>query len=33
MKRLSSLFNTDRIDRLLQDSHVENRNLILHLAI
>ena len=30
MKRRSSLFNTDRIDHLYQDPHLENRNLILH---
>ncbi len=30
MKRRSSLFNTERIDHLYQDPHVENRNLILH---
>ena len=30
MKRRSSLFNTDRIDHLYQDSHLEHRNLILH---
>ncbi|GIM61832.1 GDP-mannose 4,6-dehydratase [Capnocytophaga canis] len=30
MKRRSSLFNTDRIDHIYQDPHVENRNLILH---
>jgi len=30
IKRRSSLFNTDRIDHLNQDPHVENRNLILH---
>ena len=30
MKRRASLFNTDRIDHLYQDPHVENRNLILH---
>jgi GDPmannose 4,6-dehydratase len=30
MKRRSSLFNTDRIDHLYQDPHVENRNLFLH---
>ena len=30
VKRRSSLFNTDRIDHLYQDPHVENRNLILH---
>ncbi|NLN00101.1 MAG: GDP-mannose 4,6-dehydratase, partial [Campylobacteraceae bacterium] len=28
--RRSSLFNTDRIDHLYQDPHVENRNFILH---
>ena len=30
VKRRTSLFNTDRIDHLYQDPHVENRNLILH---
>jgi len=30
IKRRSSLFNTDRIDHLYQDPHVENRNMILH---
>lgn len=30
IKRRSSMFNTDRIDHLYQDSHVENRDLILH---
>jgi len=30
IKRRSSLFNTDRIDHLYEDPHVENRNLILH---
>ncbi|MFV0378107.1 MAG: GDP-mannose 4,6-dehydratase [Mangrovibacterium sp.] len=30
MKRRSSLFNTDRIDHLYQDPHVENRNFHLH---
>jgi GDPmannose 4,6-dehydratase len=30
MKRRSSLFNTDRIDHIYQDPHVENRNFILH---
>ena len=30
IKRRSSIFNTDRIDHLYQDPHVENRNLILH---
>lgn len=30
IKRRSSMFNTDRIDHLYQDPHVENCNLILH---
>ncbi len=30
IKRRSSLFNTDRIDHLYEDPHVENRNFILH---
>jgi GDPmannose 4,6-dehydratase len=30
IKRRASLFNTERIDHLYQDPHVENRNLILH---
>src|SRR5690349_15353065 len=30
IKRRTSLFNTDRIDHLYQDPHVEQRNLILH---
>ena len=30
IKRRSSMFNTDRIDHLYQDPHVENRKLILH---
>jgi GDPmannose 4,6-dehydratase len=30
MKRRASSFNTDRIDHLYQDPHVDNRNLILH---
>jgi GDPmannose 4,6-dehydratase len=30
IKRRSSLFNTERIDHLYQDPHVEERNLILH---
>ena len=30
IKRRASLFNTDRIDHLYQDPHMENRNLILH---
>ena len=29
IKRRSSMFNTDRIDHLYQDPHIENRNLIL----
>ena len=33
MKRRSSLFNTDRIDHLYQDPHLENRNLILHYGV
>ena len=33
LKRRASSFNTDRIDHLYQDPHVENRNLILHLVI
>lgn len=31
-KRRSSLFNTDRIDHLYMDPHVENRNFVLHYA-
>lgn len=31
-KRRSSLFNTDRIDHLYEDPHVENRNFIMHYA-
>lgn len=31
-KRRSSLFNTDRIDHLYEDPHVENRNFVLHYA-
>lgn len=31
-KRRSSLLNTDRIDHLYEDPHVENRNFILHYA-
>ncbi len=31
-KRRSSLFNTDRIDHLYEDPHVENRNFLLHYA-
>ncbi|MBN1951194.1 MAG: GDP-mannose 4,6-dehydratase [Bacteroidales bacterium] len=31
-KRRSSLFNTDRIDHLYLDPHVENRNFVLHYA-
>src|SRR5690606_37823267 len=30
IKRRSSLFNTDRIDHLYRDPHVQDRNLILH---
>ena len=30
IKRRSSLFNTDRIDHLYQDPHIENRHFILH---
>lgn len=30
IKRRSSLFNTDRIDHLYQDPHVEDRRLVLH---
>jgi len=30
IKRRSSLFNTDRIDHIYQDPHIENRNFILH---
>jgi len=30
IKRRSSLFNTDRIDHIYQDPHVENQNFILH---
>ena len=30
IKRRSSLLNTDRIDHLYQDPHIEKRNLILH---
>ena len=30
IKRRSSLFNTERIDHLYQDPHIENRNLVLH---
>jgi len=30
IKRRASLFNTDRIDHLYQDPHVENQSLILH---
>ena len=32
IKRRSSLFNTDRIDHLYQDPHVEDRNFVLHYA-
>ena len=30
LKRRSSLFNTDRIDHLYQDPHIENQNFFLH---
>lgn len=30
LKRRSSMFNTDRIDHLYQDPHIENRNFVLH---
>jgi GDPmannose 4,6-dehydratase len=30
LKRRTSMFNTDRIDHLYQDPHVDNRNFILH---
>ena len=30
LKRRSSMFNTDRIDHLYQDPHVDNRKLVLH---
>lgn len=30
LKRRSSMFNTDRIDHLYQDPHLEDRNMILH---
>ncbi|MCG2462585.1 GDP-mannose 4,6-dehydratase [Flavobacteriaceae bacterium F89] len=30
LKRRSSLFNTDRVDHLYQDPHVENRDFLLH---
>ena len=30
IKRRSSLFNTDRIDHLYQDPHVQNKNFVLH---
>jgi GDPmannose 4,6-dehydratase len=30
IKRRSSLFNTDRIDHLYQDPHIDNKNFILH---
>ena len=30
IKRRASSFNTQRIDHLYQDPHVENRNLFLH---
>ena len=30
IKRRASLFNTDRVDHLYQDPHVENKKLVLH---
>jgi len=30
IKRRSSMFNTERIDHIYQDPHVENRNFMLH---
>jgi GDPmannose 4,6-dehydratase len=30
IKRRASLFNTDRIDHIYEDPHVDNRNFILH---
>ena len=30
IKRRASLFNTERVDHLYQDQHVDNRNFILH---
>ena len=30
LKRRSSLFNTDRVDHLYQDPHIEDRNFVLH---
>jgi GDPmannose 4,6-dehydratase len=30
IKRRASLFNTQRIDHIYQDPHVDNKNLILH---
>ena len=30
VKRRASLFNTDRIDHLYQDPHVDNKNFVLH---
>ena len=30
IKRRSSLFNTDRVDHLYQDPHLQNRNFVLH---
>lgn len=30
IKRRASLFNTDRIDHLYQDPHIDNRNFVLH---
>ena len=30
IKRRSSSFNTERIDHIYQDPHIENKNLVLH---
>ena len=30
LKRRTSLFNTDRIDHIYQDPHIENQKFILH---
>ena len=32
LKRRSSVFNTERIDHLYQDPHIDNKNFILHYA-
>ena len=30
IKRRASLFNTDRVDHLYQDPHIDHRNFVLH---